>query len=136
MKSSNDSIWIRPVRGRETLRGLRQKYRGSRLWAVFEPRSNTSRRNLLQNELIEALREADGSVIASVNAPEKIPAGQLLDVDAVTSALRAAGRMAYHEPNASAIIARLKPLVKNLDVVIVFSNGGFDGIHHKLMERL
>lgn len=131
-----DDFGHHPTAIRETLRGLRQKYRSARIWALFEPRSNTSRRNLLQGELVTALTEADGSIIAAVNAPEKVPAGQLLDVDAVTLAVRAAGREAYHEAGADAIIARLKPLAREGDVVIVFSNGGFEGIHQKLMERL
>jgi UDP-N-acetylmuramate: L-alanyl-gamma-D-glutamyl-meso-diaminopimelate ligase len=103
---------------------------------LFEPRSNTSRRNALQGELIEALKEADGAIVAAVSRPEKVPAGQLLDVDAVTAAVRAAGRQAYHEADVDAIITRLKPLANEGDVVIVFSNGGFDGIHAKLLERL
>ncbi len=131
-----DDFGHHPTAIRETLRGLRQRYQGARLWALFEPRSNTSRRNALQGELIEALKEADGSIVAAVNHPEKVPAGQLLDVDAVAEAVRAAGKQAYHEADVDAIITRLKPLVHEGDVVIVFSNGGFDGIHTKLLERL
>jgi UDP-N-acetylmuramate: L-alanyl-gamma-D-glutamyl-meso-diaminopimelate ligase len=131
-----DDFGHHPTAIRETLRGLRQRYQGSRLWALFEPRSNTSRRNALQPELIDALKEADGSIIAAVNHPEKVPAGQLLDVDAVAAAVRAAGKQAYHEADVDAIIDRLKPLAQQGDVVIVFSNGGFDGIHAKLLERL
>jgi UDP-N-acetylmuramate: L-alanyl-gamma-D-glutamyl-meso-diaminopimelate ligase len=131
-----DDFGHHPTAIRETLRGLRQRYAGARLWALFEPRSNTSRRNALQPELIEALKEADGSIVAAVNQPEKVPAGQLLDVDAVVAAVREAGRQSYHEANVDAIIARLKPLAQEGDVVIVFSNGGFDGIHQKLLERL
>jgi UDP-N-acetylmuramate: L-alanyl-gamma-D-glutamyl-meso-diaminopimelate ligase len=127
-----DDFGHHPTAIRETLRGLRQRYAGARLWALFEPRSNTSRRNALQPELIEA----DGSIVAAVNQPEKVPPGQLLDVDAVVAAVRTAGRQAYHEPNVDAIIARLKPLAQEGDVVIVFSNGGFDGIHQKLLDRL
>ncbi|RBP47210.1 UDP-N-acetylmuramate: L-alanyl-gamma-D-glutamyl-meso-diaminopimelate ligase [Roseimicrobium gellanilyticum] len=131
-----DDFGHHPTAIRETLRGLRQRYTGARLWALFEPRSNTSRRNALQPDLIEALKEADGSIVAAVNQPEKVPPGQLLDVDAVVAAVCAAGRQAYHEPNVDAIIARLKPLAQEGDVVIVFSNGGFDGIHQKLLDRL
>jgi UDP-N-acetylmuramate: L-alanyl-gamma-D-glutamyl-meso-diaminopimelate ligase len=131
-----DDFGHHPTAIRETLRGLRQRYRGARLWALFEPRSNTSRRNLLQNELIAALKEADGSIIAAVNAPEKVPVGHLLDVDAVTQAVRAAGRLAFQEADADAIVARLQPLAREGDVVIVFSNGGFGGIHDKLLARL
>ena len=131
-----DDFGHHPTAIRETLRGLRQRYHGSRLWALFEPRSNTSRRNALQPDLIEALKEADGSIVAAVNHPEKVPAGQLLDVDAVVAAVSAAGRQAYHEADVDAIITRLKSLAQEGDVVIVFSNGGFDGIHEKLLQRL
>jgi UDP-N-acetylmuramate: L-alanyl-gamma-D-glutamyl-meso-diaminopimelate ligase len=131
-----DDFGHHPTAIRETLRGLRQKYPNTRLWALFEPRSNTSRRNALQGELIEALSEADGSIVAAINRPEKVPAHLRLDVDAVIEAVRKAGRKAYHEANVDAIIARIKPLVKPGDVVVVFSNGGFDGIHEKLLNLL
>jgi UDP-N-acetylmuramate: L-alanyl-gamma-D-glutamyl-meso-diaminopimelate ligase len=131
-----DDFGHHPTAIRETLRGLRQRYPHSRLWALFEPRSNTSRRNALQDELIEALKEADGSIVAAINRPEKVPAHLRLDVDAVAEAVRKAGRQAYHEPNVDAIIARLKPLAKEGDVVVVFSNGGFEEIHEKLLQRL
>ncbi|MEY4484362.1 MAG: UDP-N-acetylmuramate:L-alanyl-gamma-D-glutamyl-meso-diaminopimelate ligase, partial [Verrucomicrobiota bacterium] len=121
---------------RETLRGLKQRYPQSRLWAIFEPRSNTSRRNTLQGELIEAMKEADGSIIAAVNMPEKVPAHLRLDVDVVVKTLTDMGRMSFHEPDVDAIIERLKSQAREGDVVIVFSNGGFDGIHAKLLERL
>lgn len=131
-----DDFGHHPTAIRETLRGLKQRYPQSRLWAIFEPRSNTSRRNTLQGELIAAMKEADGSIIAAVNMPEKVPAHLRLDVDAVVGSLTAMGRMSFHEPDVDAIIDRLKSLAREGDVVIVFSNGGFDGIHGKLLERL
>lgn len=131
-----DDFGHHPTAIRETLRGLKQRYPQSRLWAIFEPRSNTSRRNTLQGELIAAMKEADGSIIAAVNMPEKVPAHLRLDVDAVVGSLTEMGRMSFHEPDVDAIINRLKSLARAGDVVIVFSNGGFDGIHGKLLERL
>ena len=131
-----DDFGHHPTAIRETLRGMRQKYPGRRLWAVFEPRSNTSRRNLMQNELGEALKEADGSVIAAVANPEKVAADQRLDPDAVAAAVRAAGRACFHEPDTAAIVARLKAECRAGDVILVFSNGGFDGIHDKLLAAL
>jgi UDP-N-acetylmuramate: L-alanyl-gamma-D-glutamyl-meso-diaminopimelate ligase len=59
-----------------------------------------------------------------------------LNPERVVSDIAASGRPAYYEPTADAIIERLKPLVKSGDIVVVFSNGGFDGIHQKLLERL
>lgn len=131
-----DDFGHHPTALRETLRGLRQRYPGRRLWAVFEPRSNTSRRNVLQHELIEALKEADGSVIAAVNSPERVPPESRLSPEAVAKAVTAAGRESFHEPTTDAIIERLKERTRSGDVIIVFSNGGFDGIHGKLLERL
>lgn len=131
-----DDFGHHPTAIRETLRGIKQRYPERRLWALFEPRSNTSRRNTLQDALIGALKVADGSIVASIHSPEKIPVDQRLDVDVVVEAVRAAGGLSFHEPNVDAIVARLKEQVRESDVVIVFSNGGFEGIHGKLLEQL
>jgi UDP-N-acetylmuramate: L-alanyl-gamma-D-glutamyl-meso-diaminopimelate ligase len=131
-----DDFGHHPTAIRETLRGLRQRYTGRRLWAIFEPRSNTSRRNVLQNELIEALAEADASVIAAVANPEKVAADQRLDTAKVAAAVTARGKPCWFEPNTDAIVQRLKSEARPGDVIIVFSNGGFDGIHDKLLHAL
>lgn len=131
-----DDFGHHPTAIRETLRGFRQKYPGRRLWAVFEPRSNTSRRNVLQGELIEALKAADGSVVAAVANPEKVPEGQRLDVQAVAKAVVDGGGRCFHEAGTEAILARLKAETKSGDVIIIFSNGGFDGIHGRLVKAL
>lgn len=131
-----DDFGHHPTAIRETLKGLRPKYAGSRLWAVFEPRSNTSRRNVLQKELIQALSSADGSVIAAVNAPEKVPVEQRLDPEAVSRDVTAAGGPCFYEPTTDGIISRLKAETRSGDVIIIFSNGGFDGLHGKLLAAL
>ncbi|MFN0079741.1 MAG: UDP-N-acetylmuramate:L-alanyl-gamma-D-glutamyl-meso-diaminopimelate ligase [Prosthecobacter sp.] len=131
-----DDFGHHPTAIRETLRGLRQRYNGRRLWALFEPRSNTSRRNVLQNELIEALTEADGSVIAAVANPEKVAADQRLDTAKVALAVTSRGKPCWFEANTDAIVSRLKNETRTGDVIVVFSNGGFDGIHDKLLQTL
>lgn len=131
-----DDFGHHPTAIRETLRGFRQKYPGRRLWAVFEPRSNTSRRNVLQSELIEALKAADGSVVAAVANPEKVPEGQRLNVEAVAKAVVDGGGHCFHEAGTEAILARLKAETRSGDVIIIFSNGGFDGIHGRLVKAL
>lgn len=131
-----DDFGHHPTAIRETLRGFRQKYPQRRLWAVFEPRSNTSRRNVLQNELIDALKEADGSIVAAVANPEKVAAEERLDVATVALAVAAAGHPCFHEESTEAIIQRLKSETQSGDVIIIFSNGGFDGIHDKLLVAL
>jgi UDP-N-acetylmuramate: L-alanyl-gamma-D-glutamyl-meso-diaminopimelate ligase len=131
-----DDFGHHPTAIRETLRGFRQKYPGRRLWAVFEPRSNTSRRNILQDQLIEALKEADGSIVAAVANPEKVAVAERLDVSTVAAAVAASGHPCFHEISTDSIITRLKAETKFGDVVILFSNGGFDGIHGKLLQAL
>jgi UDP-N-acetylmuramate: L-alanyl-gamma-D-glutamyl-meso-diaminopimelate ligase len=131
-----DDFGHHPTAIRETLRGLRQKFPGSRLWAVFEPRSNTSRRKVLQEELISALKEADGSVIAAVNDAAKVAEELRLSPEQVADTVKAAGRECYYEADTASIVQRLKERSRSGDVIVVFSNGGFDGIHEKLLAAL
>jgi UDP-N-acetylmuramate: L-alanyl-gamma-D-glutamyl-meso-diaminopimelate ligase len=128
-----DDFGHHPTAMRETLRGLRHEYPQQRLWALFEPRSNTTRRAIFQKDLPAALAEADGVFVAQVAALEQIPAAERLHPEQVVADIAATGIPAYYEPDADAIVARLKPLLKPGDVVIVFSNGGFGGIHQKLL---
>ena len=128
-----DDFGHHPTAMRETLKGLRHQYPGRRLWALFEPRSNTTRRAVFQSELPAALAEADGVFVAQVAALEQIPAAERLHPEQVVADIKAAGVPAYYEADADAIVARLGPLLREQDVVIVFSNGGFGGIHEKLL---
>ncbi len=116
--------------------GLRAKYEGRRLWAIFEPRSNTTRTNFFQKELPEALAQADAVCIAAVANPEKIDEEKRLDTDLVMQTLRDSGKPAYYEPDVDTIVERVKSESQDNDVVIVFSNGGFGGIHDKLLAAL
>src|SRR6184192_1647220 len=119
-----------------TLEALRHRYRGSRLWAVFEPRSNTTRRAIFQQQLPDALKLADGVFIAQVAKLEQIPEEDRLNPERVVAAIAKAGRPAFYERNADAIVDRVVPMLRPNDVVAVFSNGGFDNIHEKLLARL
>jgi UDP-N-acetylmuramate: L-alanyl-gamma-D-glutamyl-meso-diaminopimelate ligase len=131
-----DDFGHHPTAIRETLRALRHRYPGCRLWAVFEPRSNTTRRAVFQQELPDALKLADGVFISQVARLEQIPEAERLNPEAVVKAIAESGRPAFYEPDVAHIIERLVPLLKAQDVVAIFSNGGFDGIHGKLLERL
>ncbi len=79
---------------------------------------------------------ADGIFISQVASLDQIPPGERLDPEAVVSTLAAAGRTAFYERDAAAIVERIMPLLQPNDVVTVFSNGGFDGIHEKLLSAL
>jgi UDP-N-acetylmuramate: L-alanyl-gamma-D-glutamyl-meso-diaminopimelate ligase len=131
-----DDFGHHPTAIRETLRGLRHQYPGRRLWAIFEPRSNTTRRAVFQHELPAALAEADGAILAQVARIDQLAEDDRLDPARVVQDIAAAGRHAFYEPGVDAIIARLKPLVKEPDVIVILSNGGFGGIHERLLKEL
>jgi len=131
-----DDFGHHPTAIAQTLQALRQRYRGHRLWAVFEPRSNTTRRAIFQQQLPEALKLADGVFISQVARLEQIPEAERLNPERVVAAIAKAGRPAFYERNADAIVDRIVPVLRPKDVVVVFSNGGFDNIHEKLLARL
>ncbi len=131
-----DDFGHHPTAIAQTLQALRQRYQSQRIWAIFEPRSNTTRRAVFQKELPEALKVADGVFIAQVARLEQIPEAERLHPEEVVKEISEDGRPAFYEKNANAIVDRIVPLLKEKDIVAVFSNGGFDNIHEKLLVRL
>src|SRR5213080_3116900 len=131
-----DDFGHHPTAIAQTLQALRQRYRGYRLWAVFEPRSNTTRRAIFQQHLPDALKLADGVFISQVARLEQIPELERLKPERVVAAIAKAGRATFYEQDADAIVDRIVPMLRPNDVVAVFSNGGFDNIHEKLLARL
>ncbi len=125
-----------PTAIRETLRALRSVYPSGRIWAVLEPRSNTLRRKVLAPDLVASLRLADHVVLAAVFQQERIPDTERLHPEEIVRALNDAGTPAALEPNADAIVASIAPQLVPGDVVVLLSNGGFDGIYLKLPARL
>ena len=120
----------------ETIRAIRQQYSGRRLWVLFEPRSNTTRRNIFQRELAEALALADGVFVARVDRLNELPEAERLNPEQVVAIIRGHGKLAEYSANAETILNSLVPQLRPGDVVAVFSNGKFDSIHDKLLARL
>ena len=131
-----DDFGHHPTAISQTLGALRHRYAGHRIWAIFEPRSNTTRRAVFQEQLPDAFKDADGVFIAEVARLEQIPEQERLHPEAVMKAIAESGRPAFYEKNANAIVDRIVPMLKQKDIVAVFSNGGFDNIHEKLLARL
>lgn len=119
-----------------TLKALRARYPSARLWAVFEPRSNTLRRKILQQNLVNSLALADQVVITSIFKPEAIPENERLTTAAVVRALKKHGGQARELADADAIVAAVAPELISGDVVAILSNGGFGGIYEKLPRKL
>ena len=131
-----DDFGHHPTAIRETLRALRLKYTRDKIWAVFEPRSNTTRRNVFQLELADAFSAADGVIVAQVARLELLKPEERLDPAMLMADLKSAGKDTAYLPDADAIVRHLATKAEPGDVVVVFSNGGFGGIHGKLLERL
>ena len=119
-----------------TLNALRARYKGRRLWAILEPRSNTLRRNVLQHELAKSLAIADEIVIANVFKSESIPEHERLDVNIVAAELVQVGHHARVLQDVDAIVSTCAPEMRSGDVIAILSNGGFGGIYEKLPQRL
>jgi UDP-N-acetylmuramate: L-alanyl-gamma-D-glutamyl-meso-diaminopimelate ligase len=131
-----DDFGHHPTAIRETLRALRLRYAREKIWAVFEPRTNTTRRNVFQNELAEAFQDADAVVLSQVARAELLKPEERLDPQKLLQALAAAGKTAAYLADADAIVKHLAKGAAGGDVICVFSNGGFGGIHEKLLAAL
>jgi len=131
-----DDFGHHPTAIRETIRALRLRFPGRRLWAVFEPRTNTTRRNVFQRELADALALADAIAIAEVARLDQLDPAVRLDPGRLMSDLQAAGRPAAYLPSVESIVDHVSRHARPGDVVCVFSNGGFGGIHDRLLARL
>jgi UDP-N-acetylmuramate: L-alanyl-gamma-D-glutamyl-meso-diaminopimelate ligase len=131
-----DDFAHHPTAIEQTIRALRARYPQSRLWVVLEPRSNTLRRNVLQDALVRSLALADQVVLAAVFKSEAIPEAERLDLHRVVEEIGKRGKQARILADADAIADAIAPELRERDVVAILSNGGFGGIYEKLPQRL
>ncbi|MFN8580806.1 MAG: Mur ligase family protein [Gemmatimonadaceae bacterium] len=131
-----DDFAHHPTAVRETVAGVRERYAGRRLWAVFEPRSNTSRRNIHQGEYAAAFDSADLAVLRTPEPHDKVPADQQLDVAQVVREIRARGIVAHASGDVPELVQLVSSGARPGDVVLVMSNGAFGGFIPALLEAL
>jgi UDP-N-acetylmuramate: L-alanyl-gamma-D-glutamyl-meso-diaminopimelate ligase len=132
-----DDFAHHPTAVRETLRALRTKYVTNRVIAVFEPRSWSSRLAVFQDDYARAFETADYVVIAGVFDSQKVTEkGRALDTERLIEAISQQGKPALTLPGADEIVAHLTPQLRTGDVVAIMSNGGFGGIHEKILSAL
>jgi len=131
-----DDFAHHPTAIEQTILALRARYPQSRLWVVLEPRSNTMRRNVLQDSLARSLALADLVVIAAIFKSEAIPEPERLDLKRVVAEIQKRGKQARIFADADAIVNAIVPELRERDVVAILSNGGFGGIYEKLPQRL
>jgi UDP-N-acetylmuramate: L-alanyl-gamma-D-glutamyl-meso-diaminopimelate ligase len=131
-----DDFAHHPTAVLETLKALRQRYPRERIWAVFEPRSNTCRRRIFEHAFIESFEPADAVVIARVFGAAQLPAEQTLSPDRVVEGVQARGKPANTFDSTEEIVAHLAARALPGDHIVVMSNGGFDDIHNRLLAKL
>jgi UDP-N-acetylmuramate: L-alanyl-gamma-D-glutamyl-meso-diaminopimelate ligase len=131
-----DDFAHHPTAVEATLAAAQTRWPGRRLWAAFEPRSNTMRRNVLELPLAEALARADAVVLGPVNRPHLLAENERLSPTRVVEQVRTAGRPARACGSAAEIVEFISEAARPGDVVLVMSNGSFDGLCEKLLERL
>jgi UDP-N-acetylmuramate: L-alanyl-gamma-D-glutamyl-meso-diaminopimelate ligase len=131
-----DDFAHHPTAIRETIDAIRQKYKGRRIVAVFEPRSYTAQRREFQDDYVKAFRAADEVVFASLFRPDRYTKETALDLEQLVRDIASSGKGAKQLKDADAIVSDLAPRMKKGDVVLIMSNGGFGGIHQKLLDAL
>jgi len=131
-----DDFAHHPTAIRLAVQSLRQRYPGERLWVLFEPRSNTTRRAVFQNELAESLALADHAVVAAIPDLHKTPENDRLDPHRLVADITRLGGDGSYLESIDAIVGLVRSRARSGDVVAILSNGGFGGIHGKLLAAL
>jgi UDP-N-acetylmuramate: L-alanyl-gamma-D-glutamyl-meso-diaminopimelate ligase len=129
-----DDFAHHPTAVRETIRAIRGQYPDRRLVAVFEPRTNTSRRRIFQSDYPAALGGADLVLVREPPDLAKIAAEERFSSRQLVEDLQRAARPAFYFPDTEEILNFLRGAVRTGDVVLIMSNGGFDQIHQRLLE--
>jgi UDP-N-acetylmuramate: L-alanyl-gamma-D-glutamyl-meso-diaminopimelate ligase len=130
-----DDFAHHPTAVAETIEAVRAGHPGRRIWAVFEPRSASSCRRVFQDDFARAFAHADESIIARVFR-STLPEDERLSVDQLVGDIRRQGRPARTLPDTGAIVDALLREHRPGDVILIMSNGGFDGIHRRLVTAL
>jgi UDP-N-acetylmuramate: L-alanyl-gamma-D-glutamyl-meso-diaminopimelate ligase len=125
-----------PTAIRLTLEAARTRWPGRKIWAAVEPRSNTMRRKIFQDALPAALSLADAVLFGPVDRPQLLAETDRLSPESIAEVVRARGREARAFSSADEIAGHLAEHSGSGDLVLIMSNGGFDGLSAKLLERL
>jgi UDP-N-acetylmuramate: L-alanyl-gamma-D-glutamyl-meso-diaminopimelate ligase len=115
---------------------VRETFHPKRLWAIYEPRSATSRRNVFQDAIATALGHADCIAVPELYKPEKVPSGEKLNIERLIKDLDGMGRSAWYLATVEDIIRKVCDEIQPGDLIVIMSNGGFGNIYSRLPEAL
>jgi len=131
-----DDFAHHPTAVRETIRAVKAVYGSGRLVAVFEPRTNSSMRKVFQGVYAQSFDQADIICIRKPPLLEKIPPQDRFSSERLVADLRQHGHKAYFFEDTEAIIDFVSVEARPGDLILIMSNGGFDNIHERLLQRL
>ncbi|MBF0211308.1 MAG: UDP-N-acetylmuramate:L-alanyl-gamma-D-glutamyl-meso-diaminopimelate ligase [Desulfamplus sp.] len=131
-----DDFAHHPSAVRETILGVKPFFKDGRLIAVFEPRTNSSMRDIFQNDYPQSF---DGADIVCIREPSmlfKVPEDRRMNSRQLVDDIAKRGINALYFDNTENIIELLAAQAKSGDLILIMSNGGFDNIHQRLLEKL
>jgi UDP-N-acetylmuramate: L-alanyl-gamma-D-glutamyl-meso-diaminopimelate ligase len=131
-----DDFAHHPTAVKETIQALKNAYEGQRLITIFEPRTNSSRRAIFQQDYIPCFDASDLTFIREPVPLDNVPQEELFSARQLTADINKRNKHAISCPDTDSILSQLLPLLHPQDVVAILSNGGFDNIHNRLIERL
>jgi UDP-N-acetylmuramate: L-alanyl-gamma-D-glutamyl-meso-diaminopimelate ligase len=131
-----DDFAHHPTAVRATIQAARERWSTRRIVAVFEPRSNSSRRKVFEEGYTEAFSEAHAVFLSTPPFRHNDDPSNFMDIDAVLSAIQAQGIDAFKGSDADAILPMLVRYLKPGDVALIMSNGSFGGIQRRLLDAL
>jgi UDP-N-acetylmuramate: L-alanyl-gamma-D-glutamyl-meso-diaminopimelate ligase len=131
-----DDFAHHPTAVRETIRAVRQRWPNRRLVAVFEPRSNSSRRKIFESAYGDAFGEADATFLSAPPMRHNDRADDFINTPALAARVRSGGRPVYLGSNADELLPLLLDFLEPGDVALIMSNGGFGNLHQRLLDAL
>ena len=131
-----DDFAHHPTAVQQTIAAVKEKYKEHRLVAVFEPRSNSSRRNIFQHQYAASFEAADLVMIPEPPMMEKIPPAERFSSKQLTEDLAKKGKKAFYFPDTDQLLTGMVSESRPRDVFLIMSNGGFDNIHRRFLKAL
>lgn len=125
-----------PTAVKETIAGIRAKYKGRKIISVFEPRSATSRRKIFQQDYVQAFQQSDDTVLMEAFDTSKIDANNRFSSEQLAMDLKQLKKSAQCFHSVDQIVQYLKSQAQPKDLILIMSNGGFDGIYQKLLQAI
>ncbi len=131
-----DDFAHHPTKVRSTVNGLRCRFPNGKIWAILEPRTATSKRKIMEDEYAAAFDDADVIIIAALHLPDKVKAEDRLSVELLVEKIKARKKQAYYIPSVPEITDFIARQAEPGDHLLIMSNGAFDNIHQKLIDKL